>query len=146
MVRRSVNLIIAIAACLAITVSTSSATAQELLGFWALEGTDYDADVIDSTGNGLDEVVVFSGVLSAEQIWNAANLAVKSDDAPPVNPDGLDGNGQFAKLWVGDANGSSEPGVAGEHEGQNTVDFAAGSATWSLEVRPRRLCIRWFPS
>ena len=45
-----------------------------------------------------------------------------------------DGNGQFAKLWVGDANGSNEPGVAGEHEGRNTGDFAAGAATLTLDV------------
>jgi hypothetical protein len=45
-----------------------------------------------------------------------------------------DANGQFAKVWVGDADGSNEPGVAGEHEGQNTGDFAAGSSTLSLEI------------
>lgn len=45
-----------------------------------------------------------------------------------------DGNGQFAKLWVGDADGSNEPGEFGEHEGKNTDDFAAGSSTLSLEI------------
>jgi len=45
-----------------------------------------------------------------------------------------DGNGQFAKLWVGDADGSNEPGTPGEHDGQNTGDFAAGSAALELTV------------
>ncbi len=46
-----------------------------------------------------------------------------------------DGNGQFAKVWSGDADGSNEPGVAGQHEGINTGDFAAGSATVELALR-----------
>ena len=45
-----------------------------------------------------------------------------------------DDNGQFAKLWVGDADGSNEPGDVGEHEGKNTSDFAAGSATKSVGI------------
>lgn len=45
-----------------------------------------------------------------------------------------DGNGQFAKLWVGDADGSNEPGEFGEHEGKNTTDFAAGASTQVLEI------------
>ena len=45
-----------------------------------------------------------------------------------------DGNGQFAKLWVGDFNGSNEPGEFGQHEGKNTDDFAAGAATVTLEI------------
>lgn len=45
-----------------------------------------------------------------------------------------DGNGQFAKLWVGDAEGSNEPGTAGEHDGANTTDFAAGASTLELTV------------
>ncbi len=45
-----------------------------------------------------------------------------------------DGNGQFAKVWSGDADGSNEPGEPGAHEGQNTGDFAAGSATLELNI------------
>ncbi len=45
-----------------------------------------------------------------------------------------DGNGQFAKVWSGDADGSNEPGEPGAHEGQNTGDFSAGSATLELGI------------
>lgn len=45
-----------------------------------------------------------------------------------------DGNGQFAKLWVGDADGSNEPGTPGSHDGENTGDFAAGFATLELTI------------
>jgi hypothetical protein len=47
-----VTLIFSIAACLAATGWSSSATAQEPLGYWALEETDIDAEVSDSSGNG----------------------------------------------------------------------------------------------
>ena len=46
-----VNLIVAVAACLVMTASANSATAQELLAYWALEQTDYDADFFDESGN-----------------------------------------------------------------------------------------------
>jgi hypothetical protein len=45
-----------------------------------------------------------------------------------------DGNGQFAKVWAGDADGSNEPGIPGEHTGQNTGDFAADSASVELTL------------
>ena len=47
-------LFVAIAASLATTSSFSSATAQELLGYWQLEETDVDAEAVDSSGNGLN--------------------------------------------------------------------------------------------
>lgn len=39
-----------------------------------------------------------------------------------------DGNGQYAKIWVGDATGSGEPGA------QNTGNFGAGSSTQTVTI------------
>ena len=52
--RFNMQLIIATASCV-IVLSLSSATpAQELVGYWQLEETDFDAEAVDSSGNGLN--------------------------------------------------------------------------------------------
>ncbi len=53
------SLLIAIAACAAVSIFSPSATAQELLGYWQLEETDFGMEAADSSGNGL--VGVFEG-------------------------------------------------------------------------------------
>ncbi len=53
---RHVNLVIAIAFCVAIICPTSIATAQELLGYWQLEETDFDSPAVDSSGMGLNGI------------------------------------------------------------------------------------------
>lgn len=51
--RGGADLIMAIAACIAMSGLSSSATAQELLGYWQLEETDFEMEAADSSGNGL---------------------------------------------------------------------------------------------
>ena len=80
----------------------------------------------------IDEVAVFSGALNADQIKNAATLAVKSFDAPPVNPDGLRFQLDFG---ISTTNGATEVGVPEGWDSINdilaedTCDYLGNAAT-----------------
>ena len=80
----------------------------------------------------LDEVAVFSGVLDERQISNAANLAVPSYDAPPVNPDGLRFQLDFG---ISTTNGNIEFGVPegwdsiNEILAEDTCDYLGNAET-----------------
>ena len=57
--RSGANLIMAIAACIAMNGLPSSANAQELLGYWQLEETDTGMEAADASGN--DLLGIFQG-------------------------------------------------------------------------------------
>ncbi|MFC1758001.1 LamG-like jellyroll fold domain-containing protein, partial [Planctomycetota bacterium] len=88
--------IVAMAACVALACTTSTVTAQELLGYWQFEETSVDDAAVDSSGNGHD------GEFEGEVDPNV-------DGAPGFGSglflDGIDGQ---VFLGPGDENGFGE--------------------------------------